>query len=664
LFGQLSVEIDASDPTDLQLGVNESYTLELSPTGGTLSAPTEYGILHGLETFRQLVYWSGERHLLPGLPLTIRDAPRFPWRGLLLDSSRHFLPLDSLFQVVDGLAALKMNVLHWHFSDSQSFGLQLDGAPGLAGYGAFGADWHQQRSKSNGGAAGEEGEESEFEYPPLTYSRRDVQDLVSFAAMRGVRVVPELDVPAHTAAWRWGMVDVRAAGSVNSTTNEDPTSTERSNQGAAAADLLATQLQSPPMLTVDCAPRVAEDEISLEHGVDKVALQPTRETTFTLLRSVLGELTELFPDKFLHLGGDEVSVWWCLRWCVMVCEVSVICRTCQNAIPHSPNRTHTIMHYWANEDTVHTIPSHTIPSLTILSQVDAACWKHDEDVRSWAGSRYGWEKALQAVFTLRVFGLLQEIAGRGSTAGGGAAAGVEGEGGGGGRGGMVRVPVLWDESLDAVERDAQFMEESRRGGMVVQVWRGWVHGQLERAVQDYGYRAILSSPWYLDLTDSWDKMYKADIAPLDLPEEQLAGLLQSVQGVGQGGEGGGVAKGGLIGGEACSWGEHADALNLDHRIFQRLPSVAEKLWSTRTFTDLHKAEEEQRRRHGRHGRSQTPSTQGGQQGEGSGAGTDGTTADPMRSLLTVQVRRGARDGGVAKGQRRSGEGASEGVGGY
>jgi hexosaminidase len=331
VFGQLSISIEATEYTALQLGVNESYMLDLSSTGGTLHAPTEYGILHGLETFRQLISWSGEHHLLPGLPIAIRDGPRFPWRGLLLDSSRHFIPLDSLLQVVDGLAALKMNTLHWHFSDSQSFGLQLDSAPGLASHGAYGADWfHQRRKASKGATAGAS------EYPPLTYSKRDVQALVKFAALRGVRVVPELDVPAHTAAWRWGLADAAvamaaAAGSANDEpVGADSTKAEAATAAAAAeaaAAAAAADPQSSAILTVDCASRVAEDEISLEHGVDKVALQPTRATTFTLLRSVLGELTELFPDKYLHLGGDEVhQLCSPLRVYVLYCAVVVVAR--------------------------------------------------------------------------------------------------------------------------------------------------------------------------------------------------------------------------------------------------------------------------------------------------------------------------------------------------
>jgi hypothetical protein len=105
------------------MSASEGYTLELGLRHGTLTAETELGLLRGLETFSQLVRWMGSelQYALGPLPLEIRDAPRFAWRGLMVDTARHFLPLGHIFRTLDGMAAMKLNVFHWHFSDAQSF---------------------------------------------------------------------------------------------------------------------------------------------------------------------------------------------------------------------------------------------------------------------------------------------------------------------------------------------------------------------------------------------------------------------------------------------------------------------------------------------------------------------------------------------------------------
>jgi hypothetical protein len=134
-------------------------------------------------------------------------------------------------------------------------------------------------------------------------------------------------------------------------------------------------------------------------------------------------------------------------------------------------------------------------------------------------------------------------------------------------------------------------------------------------------------------------MYKADIPAHDIPAEQLAGLLREVQGQGTVGDGSGKARlGGLIGGEACSWGEHADALNLDHRIFQRLPVVAERLWSTRLYTDRFKEESEARKRGpGRFQKFFTDNLLSAER-KATGSSTGATVlADPTRPTVSVQV---------------------------
>jgi hexosaminidase len=244
-FGTLRVEIEATVSTPLQYGVDESYAIELSSTpggGGTLRAPTEWGALRGVETFVQLVRTTPDRHpQLCGLPLSIADRPTFMWRGLLLDTSRHFLPVRSaLLPMLDAMAAVKLNIFHWHLTDAAAFPLALDAEPELA-RGAI--------------------------HPNLVYTPSELRAVVSAAQRRGIRVVPELDMPAHTASWAFGRPD----------------------------------------LVVRCPDRVAADDEGLEHGTNKAALNPLKPETYELVERLLTELASIFPDEYVHLGSDEVD---------------------------------------------------------------------------------------------------------------------------------------------------------------------------------------------------------------------------------------------------------------------------------------------------------------------------------------------------------------------
>ena len=122
--------------------------------------------------------WDGGRYVLCGLPLTLSDAPLFEWRGMLIDTARHYLPVPTLLTMLDGMAALKLNTLHWHLTDSQAFPLRLDAAPELADAGAL--------------------------HPSLVYTPADLRAVVAAARARGIRVVPELDMPGHTGSWPGG----------------------------------------------------------------------------------------------------------------------------------------------------------------------------------------------------------------------------------------------------------------------------------------------------------------------------------------------------------------------------------------------------------------------------------------------------------------------------
>ena len=216
-----------------ELGEDESYSLEISPAGAKLEAATPLGIMHGLQTFLQLVQTTADGFAAPAV--AIQDKPRFPWRGLMIDVGRHFMPLDVLKRNLDGMAAVKLNVFHWHLSDDQGFRIESKKFPRLQEMGSDG------------------------QY----YTQDEVRDLIAYARDRGIRVVPEFDMPGHATAWFAGY----------------------------------PELASGP----------GPYQIERKWGIFDPAIDPTQERTYKFLDILIGEMTKLFPDQFFHIGGDEVN---------------------------------------------------------------------------------------------------------------------------------------------------------------------------------------------------------------------------------------------------------------------------------------------------------------------------------------------------------------------
>jgi hexosaminidase len=216
-----------------RLGEEESYRLEITATGVRLDAPNPLGVLHGLQTFIQLVEISPEGFAAPAV--LIEDRPRFPWRGLLIDVSRHFMPVEVIKRELDGMEAVKFNVLHWHLSDDQGFRVESKKFPRL------------QELASNG----------QF------YTQEQIKEIIEYARDRGIRVVPEFDMPGHTTSWF----------------------------------VAYPQLASGP----------GPYEISRHFGVHDPAMDPTREQVYKFLDGFIGEMARLFPDQYFHIGGDEVN---------------------------------------------------------------------------------------------------------------------------------------------------------------------------------------------------------------------------------------------------------------------------------------------------------------------------------------------------------------------
>ncbi len=229
----LVIQADHASKEIQEVGEDESYVLEVTATGAKLTAPTTLGAMHGLQTFLQLVDVS------PGgfaaTAVTIHDQPRFPWRGLMIDSARHFIPLDVMRRNLDGMEAVKMNVFHWHLSENQGFRVESKKFPKL----------HELGSDA------------------LYYTQDEIRDLIAYARDRGIRVVPEFDMPGHSTAWFVGH----------------------------------------PELASGKGPY----EIERKWGVFDPAMDPTNEKVYKFLDDLIGEMARIFPDHYFHIGGDEVN---------------------------------------------------------------------------------------------------------------------------------------------------------------------------------------------------------------------------------------------------------------------------------------------------------------------------------------------------------------------
>ena len=229
--GILKIAVTASDAAYPKLGDDESYMLVIRSDGATLSANTVWGAMHGMETLLQLVTGDSAGYYFP--LVNVQDKPRFGWRGLMIDVGRHFEPVDVIKRNIDGLAAVKMNVFHWHLSDDQGFRIESKRYPKLHEMGSGGS----------------------------YYTQDQVRDVIAYAADRGVRVIPEFDMPGHSTAWMVGY----------------------------------PELASAP------GPYVIETQ----WGIFDPTMDPTREETYKFLDGFIGEMAALFPDEYFHVGGDE-----------------------------------------------------------------------------------------------------------------------------------------------------------------------------------------------------------------------------------------------------------------------------------------------------------------------------------------------------------------------
>lgn len=225
--------IEASENIDtLTIETDESYELSVSKNQIHINAKTNIGAYRGIETLLQLIQRDNQDGAyIKGI--IIKDNPRFPWRGLLIDVCRHWIPNYIIKRNIDAMAAVKMNVLHLHLSEDQGFRIESKKLPKL----------HQLGSNGN------------------YFTQDDIKEIVSYAHARGVRVVPEIDIPGHVTSWLVGYPE------------------------------LASIKQNY--------------QIETSFGVFSPSLNPAEENTYDLLDTLLTELSSLFPDQYFHIGGDE-----------------------------------------------------------------------------------------------------------------------------------------------------------------------------------------------------------------------------------------------------------------------------------------------------------------------------------------------------------------------
>lgn len=228
---QLLIETQSTGKPIPSVGDDESYTLEISDKQAKISAPTTVGAMRGLETFIQLLESNSNGFYFPAV--SIQDKPRFAWRGLMIDSARHFQPMEVLKRNLDAMAAVKLNVLHWHLTEDQGFRIESKKFPEL----------HQMGSDG------------------LFYTQDQAREIIKYAADRGIRVMPEFDMPGHATAWLVSHPEIGSA---------------------------------PGPYTIERRP-----------GIFDPTLDPTNEKTYKLLAVFFKEMSALFPDAYIHIGGDE-----------------------------------------------------------------------------------------------------------------------------------------------------------------------------------------------------------------------------------------------------------------------------------------------------------------------------------------------------------------------
>ncbi|MEO5501444.1 MAG: beta-N-acetylhexosaminidase [Ginsengibacter sp.] len=237
---------------------NEGYTLQVGAEEVKITANNPRGIFYGIQSFLQTIPYEGKKEIPC---LLIQDKPQFAWRGMMLDVSRHFFTVKQVKEFLDILATYKMNVFHWHLTDNQGWRLEIKKYPKLTSVGAWrmekpGAVFFQKDSTLK---------EKEKRYGGF-YTQKEAREIVAYAKDRNITVIPEIDIPGHSEA-------------------------------ALAAYPQFSCRQQPQIVTnAYGSPPGASDNYC-----------PANDSTFTFLENILTEVMDIFPSKYIHIGGDEVD---------------------------------------------------------------------------------------------------------------------------------------------------------------------------------------------------------------------------------------------------------------------------------------------------------------------------------------------------------------------
>ncbi|KAI9934607.1 hypothetical protein ASPWEDRAFT_117318 [Aspergillus wentii DTO 134E9] len=230
---------------DLQHGVDESYKLEVRESSNSISvcAKTVWGAIHAFTTLQQLVISDGKGGLIIEHPVSIQDAPLYPYRGIMIDTGRNFISVGKILEQLDGMALSKLNVLHWHLDDAQSWPVQIDTYPQMT------KDAFSTRE---------------------VYTHADMHRIVAYARARAIRVIPEVDMPAHASAG-WKQVDPNMIACGDSWWSND----------------------------------VYKYHTAVEPNPGQLDIIYNK--TYDVVRDVYTELSGIFPDHWFHVGGDEIQ---------------------------------------------------------------------------------------------------------------------------------------------------------------------------------------------------------------------------------------------------------------------------------------------------------------------------------------------------------------------
>jgi len=240
------VYIDVLETSDSK----ESYTLNVDKNGVKITGSDAAGAFYGTQSLLQLIPLEGKK-ILPGCK--IEDAPRFGWRGMHLDVGRHMFDPKDIKKFIDQLAVHKLNTFHWHLTEDQGWRIEIKKYPKLTEIGAWRAS-----TPPYGNRGGSDGKK----YGGF-YTQEQIKDIVAYAQDRHITIVPEIDMPGHMAA----------------------------------------AIAAYPHLGNDDIPNY-KPEVKCHWGVHPYILAP-KEETFKFVDDILGELCELFPSAYIHIGGDE-----------------------------------------------------------------------------------------------------------------------------------------------------------------------------------------------------------------------------------------------------------------------------------------------------------------------------------------------------------------------